>query len=376
MNKRIVRHVLPQSCLHWRYLALVLNIWIFPVHAANSENVIIDEEAEKQSLIENEPEKREDKVSDEIHYVENPEDRCDRSRDTYDYEKSWYDDTQSFFNGQLCLPAVWFDSFFADDRIFAEGAPGTYVRWRNEFTYDEEEAFKFKTALSFSAELPALSKQLRLTFESGDEDNLQDIVPDAASDNKNNLGLQLDLNENVRSKFSVSASFSPRIRFRYRYTYPLENDIVLRFTQEVQNQKGVNSGLSRFDFEKLFYQTNLLRMSTEVRVSEKFDGFDWAQTLVVFKRLSRKSSLSYESSVNGITLPNTRAVNFRLGVRYRRNFHRKWLFYEVAPEVTWPTTLDENRQIVVIDRRSKWLIFLRLEVHFGNARKRQYENYY
>ncbi len=314
--------------------------------------------------------------ADNIYRIENPDDNCDRSRDTYDYEKSWYDDTQSYFNGKLCIPAVWFDSFFGDDRILAEGAPGTYVRWRNEFTLDEEESFKFKTSLSFSAELPAVTRRLRLTFESDQEDDLRDLVPDAASDNRNNLGLQLDLNNNVRSKFSVSASFSPRIRFRYRYTYPVEGDIVLRFTQEVENRKGVNSGLSRFDFEKLLYRVNLLRMTTELRASEEFDGVDWLQTMVLFKRLSKRSSLSYESSVNGISQPDMLVTNYRLGFRYRQSFHRKWLFFEVAPEMTWPISLDEFRQNVLIDRRSKWLLFFRLEVHFGNATKRKYENYY
>lgn len=313
--------------------------------------------------------------SDEIYRVINPEDNCDRSRDTYDYDTKWYDDTQSYFNGRLCTPAAWFDSFFGDDRIFDEGAPGTYVRWRNEFTFDEEEDFKFKMRLSLSAELPALSKKLRLTFENDTDDDLRDLVPGSSSDTQNSLGFQFDLKDNVRSKFSVSATFSPRIRFRYRYTYPIEGDIVLRATQEVQNKKGVSSALTRFDFEKLLFSRNLLRLTTEVRVSEEFDGVDWLQTVTLFQRLSSKSSLSYESSVNGITEPHTKATNYRVGIRYRRNIHRKWLFFEIAPEYTWPITLDEFREEIKIDRRSKWLLFFRLEVHFGNATKKQYEQY-
>jgi len=273
------------------------------------------------------------------------------------------------------VPAVWFDSFFGDDRIFDEGAPGTYVRWRNEFTLDEEEHFIFNTRLSFSAELPALTKKLRLTFQSEEDDDIRDLVPNAANDNANTLGLQLELSKNVRSKFNVSVTLSPRIRFRYRYTYPIEGDIVLRATQEVQNKKGVNSALSRFDFEKLLFSSHLLRLTTELRVSEEFDGFDWLQTATLFQRLSNKSSLSYESSVNGITEPLMQATNYRIGVRYRRNIHRKWLFFEVAPEMTWPITYDGNREEVLTDRRSKWLLFFRLEVHFGNATKKQYENY-
>ncbi len=311
-----------------------------------------------------------------IQRVRKQGDPCDRSADVYSYPRSWYDDTQVYFNTRLCMPALWFDSFFASDRLFEEGVPGTYARWRNEFTLDEEDHFRFRTALSFSAELPALKNRLRVTFESDEENDIQDLIPDTTEKTRNSLGLQLDLNKNVRSRFSLSVTLSPRIRLRYRYAYPYSETVWLRFTQEVQNDDGTNGALSRFDFEKSLPSSLLLRATTEGRLSEAFDGVDWAQTLSLFQRLTAKSSLSYESSVNGVTVPNTRAVNFRLGLRYRRNFHRKWLFYEIAPEVTWPTTYNDQRTTVLIGQRSKWLIFFRLEVHFGNAQNRRYEQYY
>jgi len=68
-------------------------------------------------------------------------------------------------------------------------------------------------------------------------------------------------------------------------------------------------------------------------------------------------------------------MNYRLGVRFRKNFHREWLFYEIAPEITWPLTLDEQRLMIEKERRSKWLLFFRLEAHFGNASEKRYEDY-
>ncbi|HHO58761.1 MAG TPA: hypothetical protein ENJ64_00865 [Thiotrichales bacterium] len=310
-----------------------------------------------------------------IRKVENPNNPCDRSSDAYDYTRSWYDDTQMYINSTLCEPAVWFDSFFASQRVFDEGYPGTYVRWRNEFSLDEEERFKFKTGISFSAELPALKNRLRLTFESDDEQDIRDIVPDGGSNNQNNLGLALDVKQNARSNFNVSVTLKPRIRFRYRYTYPVYDTLTLRLTQEVQNEKGVNGALTRFDFEKLFTHGYFFRATTEAKVAEDFEGTDWLQAFVLFHRLNARSSLSYESSVNGITKPLTRAINYRLGIRYRRNFHREWLFFEIAPDMTWPVSYDGDRETVLKERRSKWLIFFRLEAHFGNASKRSYANY-
>ncbi len=318
---------------------------------------------------------QEEAKENEIYKVVNPEDPCDRGFDTYTYEKSWYDETQVYVNSSFCEPALWFDNFFGSDRVFNEGAAGTYIRWRNDFTYDEEESFEFKSKLSFSIELPGLENRLRLTFESDEDEALRDISPDQES-TTNTLGLQLDVKQNERSKFNVSISLSPRIRLRYRYTYPVFESITLRLTQELQREKAVHSARTLVDIEKLFKNQLFFRSSSEGKLSEEFDGVDWLQAFVLYQRINKKTSLSYEISANGVTEPLVLATNYRAAVRFRKNFHRKWLFYEIAPELTWPVTFDEERQEITEDRRSKWLIFFRLEVHFGNATKKRYEDYF
>ena len=309
-----------------------------------------------------------------IYKKHNPEDPCDRGLDTYDYEKSWYDETQVYVNSKFCEPALWFDNFFGNDRVFLEGAAGTYIRWRNDFSYDEEEHFQYYPDLSFSVELPVLESRLRLTFESDEDESLRDVAPGSDKESTNALGLQLDLAENTRSKFNITVSLSPRVRLRYRYTYPVYETVTLRLTQELQRENEVHSSRTLIDFEKLFKNRLFFRSSSEGTISEEFDGIDWLQAFVLYQRVNKKTSLSYETSATGITEPMTLATNYRVAVRFRKNFHRRWLFYEISPELTWPVTLDEDRQIVE-NRRSKWLIFFRFEVHFGNAYKKRYQDY-
>lgn len=318
---------------------------------------------------------RQEKEEYNIYRKENPEDPCDRGLDSYDYKKSWYDDTQVYINSRFCEPALWFDNFFSNDRVFDEGVAGTYIRWRHEFTQDEEESFSYKMALSASVELPILEKNLRLTFEGDQDEDLRDIAPGNGGNTTNSLGLQLDVKKNDRSKFSINISLTPRIRLRYRYTYPMYDDITLRFTQEIQREDSVHSGRAVIDFEKTFEQNYLFRTSTEGKQSEEFEGVDWVQAFALYKRLNKKTSISYETSVTGITKPHALATDYRVGFRYRRNFHRKWLFYEIVPEITWPITLDDARLNVLQERRSKWLLFFRLEVHFGNAYEKRYQDY-
>lgn len=314
-------------------------------------------------------------TSYKIYRKDNPDNPCDRRYDTYDYQETWYDKSQIFINSKFCEPALWFDNFFADDRIFKEGVAGTYVRWRNEFTYDEEEYFSFKSSLNFSVELPSTENRLRLTFQGDEDEDLRDIAPGNGSSTANSLGLLLNLIETPRSKFNANLTLSPKLRLRYRYTYPMYDNVILRFTQELQRDKAVHSARTLFDYEYIVKRDFLFRSSTEGVVSEEFDGVDWLQAFVLFQRVNNKTSLSYEAGINGVTEPWKLATNYRLGVRFRKNFHREWLFYEIAPEYTWPITLDDERTKIEIERRSKWLLFFRLEVHFGNAHETRYQSY-
>ena len=303
-------------------------------------------------------------------------DSCNRTRDLLAEEATWYDSAHAVMNTAFCEPAVWFDDFFASDRVFEEVA-GTYVRWRNDVFYNQEDGFDFNTNLNFSIELPKISSKLKLIFEGDEDQALQDVLPGSQAESTNNtLGLRVDVKDTSRSKFNISLSAKPRIRLRYRYTYPARNDFLIRFTQEVQNEKGVNGARTRLDFEKAFLPLKLLRSTTEIFVAEDFPGIEWAQAFSFFKRITKKSSVSYEASIVGITRPDSLVTNSRLGIRYRQNIHRDWLFFEVSPDITWPIDLSEDRETILKERRSVYSILVRLEVHFGNAKRRQYSDFY
>ena len=373
------------------FIKTVIVLWLFAITASVSAQSLeqsteklskqltektetaSDVEESKLNAVSEKSEQQDEKYH--IYRKEHPDNPCDRGLDAYDYEKKWYDDSQIYINSKFCEPALWFDNFFANDRIFDEGVAGTYVRWRNDFTYDEEESFEYKMRFNFSVELPGFQDRMRLTFEGDEDEDLRDIAPGNGDGTTNSLGLQLDLKETARSKFNVNVSLSPKIRFRYRYTYPIYKNVIMRLTQEVQRKEQINSARSLIDYEHTFKENFLFRSSTEGKVSEEFDGVDWLQAFVLYQRVNKKTSLSYEASVNGITEPWTLATNYRVGVRFRKNIHREWLFYEIAPEYTWPVTLDQSRLMIEKDRRSKWMIFFRLEFHFGNANKKRYQSY-
>jgi hypothetical protein len=310
-----------------------------------------------------------------LEYTPGTPDPCDRTGDKYEYDESWYDSTHAVVNTVFCEPALWFDSFYGSDRVIEE-IGGTYVRWRNDFIQIEGQGVKFRTNLNFSVELPRISHRLKLTFEGDQDQELQDVLPGAPEEqDTNTLGLRLDVKDTDRSKFNISVSATPRIRARYRYTYPATETFLIRFTQEIQNEEGVNGARTRFDFEKAIQANKLLRATTEGFVSEEFSGVDWSQAFSLFHRLSQKGSVSYEVSAVGITKPETLVTNYRLGFRYRRNIHRDWLFFEFTPDITWPIEISEDRETIITDRHSVLSVIFRLEIHFANTRARKYSDH-
>jgi len=223
---------------------------------------------------------------------------------------------------------------------------------------------------------PDYDPAAEVEYEGDEDQDLQDVLPGATEEqDTNTLGLRLDVRDTDRSKFNISVSATPRVRARYRYTYPATETFLIRFTQEIQNEEGVNGARTRFDFEKALLPNKLFRATTEGFVSEEFSGVDWSQSFSLFHRLSQKGSVSYETSAVGITKPENLVTNYRLGFRYRRNIHRDWLFFEFTPDITWPIELSEDRETIITDRHSVLSVIFRLEIHFANTSARKYSDH-
>lgn len=282
---------------------------------------------------------------------------CDELRGE---SNSWYDVTHTYLAISFCRPAVWFDNFFADVRTDEEFRAGTRVRWQNDFVNTEGRGFDFVTKFSASFKLPKAKKRINLFFEGEEQNALQDVVPETEREARGALGLLYEVKETARGNLSLRIKLSPSITLRYRYRYPLSETFISRFTLELYNKDGDEGATTRLDFEKRLSSDFFLRQSNTVTTAESLEGNEWGAGLVLYHHLSDVSALSYESGVSGKTRPDDYVSNTRIGIRYRRNFYRKWLFYEIAPAVTWP------RSLITDERNQAWEFLFRLEVNFVN----------
>ena len=273
-------------------------------------------------------------------------------------QDTYLDTTHSYISTWFCEPARWFDGFFSDKSLYEEGRAGAKVRWRNDVVLSEHVSPDFISTISARLQLPNTSKRLKLVFESDNLDSISEPVAEGTDINQGTLGFLYDFIDSQKANLSLRLSFSPSITLRYRYTHSISAALITRFTQSLYRKEGLFGTTSRFDIDKAIDVKNTLRWSNQLEIVDHLDGLEWVTALVLFHRINEKSALSYESSITGITEPYALTTDYRLAIRYRRNIHREWLFYEITPQVTWPKLNNTD------ERHSIFSVTFRLEVFF------------
>ncbi|MFT7053452.1 MAG: hypothetical protein ACJAU1_001008 [Psychromonas sp.] len=275
-------------------------------------------------------------------------------------QHSLIDDSYHYLNTKFCQPALWFDSFFVDQRIAKDARAGTMVRWYNDFIWLEGEGFSYKPNISARLYLPKTSKKLKIVFESDTTDTIKDLFPDDQSQQpKNALGLSYDVSVKTRSSINIKATFRPSLEARYRYLYPFTQQTVWRFTQKVYQQKMVTGEITYFDIDHSFNEKFLLRWANFAKLDTDVEGLEMGTGFTLYHYISPTQALNYRASISARNKPAHYIDNTHLGLTYRHNILRSWFFYELSPEINWPKN--------DLQEKSKDVTFtLRLEVMFKN----------
>ena len=296
-------------------------------------------------------------------------------RDEQGRPESWLDRSHSYLSQRLCEPAAWFDGFFGDARSFEETPVGTFIRLRNSLQWDETEGWGFGLKVRANILLPRVSERVRLLVTRDDlDEGFEDSASFADRDERTRLGLRFIASEKNRSQLDIDGtigvsggSLNPRVRARYRYVRGLSETTLARATQSVFWERDEGLGTtSRLDWEWLPSRDRLLRWTGRGTFSEASEGVDWRTSLIGFQQLNSRTAVRLEGGLFGYTSPDFEVEEYFVAFRFRRQFLRNWLFYELQPEYAWP--LDEKTG----QRRSDWRFTLTLEIQFENERSREY----
>ncbi len=279
------------------------------------------------------------------------------------------DRVQQSISESLNGAARWVDSFFDDERYIAEDAT-TKLRLRQSLFLEHGESPEHKTRVGLSLRVPRTKKRLRLFVGSDEEtsktpDTLFDRIE--SRDDQSAAGVQFFAKSTARQNLSLTTgvkldSLELFVGPRYRFTVLLD-DWQLRFTQRLRwfTRKGWES-TTRFDFEHLLNDRLFFRHTVEGRWREKDDGYQYEIRPSLIQQLHSRKAIEYQWNTLFKTRPNHRLESSVLRMRYRRNFFRPWLFYEVNPQLA--VRNDE-------DFRPKLGITLQVEIVFGGRDYRQ-----
>jgi len=335
------------------------------------EQEVVDAEIESEALEDEAVEEDKKKAERKAMQERVMEYSC---RDEEGRPEGWLDLSHSYLSQRLCEPAAWFDGFFGDPRTLEENQVGSFIRVRNAARWDQNEGWQHRASVRANLILPRLSERVRLLVDEDLEGEYGDTGAFDDPENRTRLGLRFIASERSRSRFDVdgtvrvsSGSLNPRVRGRYRYIRGLTDRSLGRFTQSAFWEREEGFGLTtRLDWEWLPDRDRLVRWSTRGTWSEASDGIDWRTGLVSFRQLDLKSAVRAEVGARGYTEPRFETEEYFAAVRYRRQFLRHWLYYEIQPEHAWPKDFDTG------ERRSDWRITLTLEIQFENERSRRH----
>jgi len=290
-------------------------------------------------------------------------------------EKATVDTAHEYVTSKVQGSAQWFDTFFDDPNFIAEDA-STRLRVRTDAFFSQKDDAKFSANFNLKLRLPQLSRKLNNQtslllggdetlddLDSSESDSVDDALNDATDDPTIGIQYFLLLKEKYNVNLTAGVKLSGPSLFvgpRASYVQTLSNNSLLRFVERLRwyTDEGWDSR-TRIDYDRSLGKRYLFRQTFEARWREERrneDGFRLLFATSVTQRLGDRQAIAYRWNTVFKTEPHARADSTVLLAQYRQRIYRKWLYYELLPQVAFQ---DEH------DWKANPGIKLRLEVVFG-----------
>lgn len=281
--------------------------------------------------------------------------------DPDDPEENWLDDSHSYATEQAQALTQWMDEYFGEPNYELEAAESLL---RLDFTtdWDEQDGTNNNVRLRGKIQVPRISKRLNLVFSDDEGDELD--ADQSERNRSDGFGLLYRVSEGEHSRFDLTMGINwNRVRpgVRYRYQGALSDVSTYRFTQRLQydNEDGAFA-TSQIELNRVLGENTLLRWNNRAVYGEETQGTEWVTRLSLFERhktVNRKRQLgiSYFGAVNGVTDPDY-VKNYKVGVLFRRQVYRRYLFLEVEPAYNYRKENEDAK------RQFGWSVALRLQI--------------
>jgi hypothetical protein len=277
-------------------------------------------------------------------------------------EAGWIDGGHDYAARKANEMTQWVDNFFGNDERDLEQAESR-LRLRTIYDWDQRLSNEVKFRLGGKVNLPQISDRLDLVFRGEEMDGMGERDSQQYDEDRVGLQLQVGNTEVEKHRFDLtmgvsSAGLRPGVKYVFQDAFA--RDMNFRFTQRImhENDEGVY-GISQFVLDKALSDRSLARSYTRLMRGEETDGLEWSTTLSYARAWNnergRVGATWLYVGAEGQTEPYDYVSNYLVGVRFRRQAYRDFLFWEVEPSYNW--RIDEP----YFDRDGAWKVVLRLE---------------
>jgi hypothetical protein len=268
------------------------------------------------------------------------------------------DETHDKFEQDILDQVIRFDNFFGNVKNESQQKAEYQLRWRNSLRVEQGGQIKPGTALWASFKLSRINERLHLVFFGENEpEPFSSSLPEDPGNpgfDRNSQSMHV-VNTELRYSLvqtptldiflgaGVRLIIPPEafVRGRIQYLYKLSDVSLLRCTETLFVKNfNVFGETAEVDLERTLNPKTLLRWANIGTLSYEIKGMEWGSELSLIRELSPRSGITVTGGVYGNTSINDGVGNYRILARYRRNFLRSWLFYELEPEISWPWRSD------------------------------------
>lgn len=281
------------------------------------------------------------------------------------------DRTQEKISAGVLNTAKRIDSFFKEDTYLAEENTSS-LRIRLDTVVTDGEGAEFSINPTLRLVLPHTENRLHLEIMSSADrnfDTLYEKTPMALKqfDQTKKESPTATLRYFFRARDNQSISMVAGTRFddgnlvfytgpRYRGTFVYEIWTFqfiewLRWTSD----DGMESN-TVFDVDRALTETLLMRTRLFGDWLNSKNEFSHGIRFLLFQAISNSSALAYEWNNLLTNRPNYRVEEINFRVKYRQQFLRDWLFFEMAPQIAFPADRDF--------KATPGFLF-RVEIYFG-----------
>lgn len=280
--------------------------------------------------------------------------------------QTWLDNWHSNFSDSMDYTAQRLDEFFALDNSDAHQDARAEGRvrfgWEPRTRDLAAQDFRFRVRVK----LPALKDRVDLMLSDDESYDRQDSIRaarDAVNENRDSTTLSLRYQKEKESPISHRIGAGRRgqlfAKSQYDSDYQFSDVFKMDYDAELyyytRDQFGAELGL---DFTYLLEEENYLRFNNRYYYRDRFEDWLWRHELQYLRPLTQESAILYTFVTKGTTEPNHQLTEVYTSARWRTQYLRSWLFFELEPFII----LLRNE-----DFKPSYGVALRFEFYYGQS---------